>query len=229
MTRMKTKTEYIEEIQNNFEKDWEALQKNLQKEIQGVKFADVFDLVERIHADVKMDMEYRRMLGERDLWTKFSEFDLYVRKNTESIVREFNRLYDNLSYIFQDDGQCNIVKLTLNGGLKNFNRYLVSTRDLYNIDEYSFKMIILGREQGLDFIDAEYKSLNMDEYLNLMKLIASRSSYKRDKEFVFFDDKLYDGFYNSVERCDDIDIFHGFDMKKLVKRSEKEKKKHKGK
>ena len=219
---MKLKAEYLEEIKNQFEQDWNTLQENLKQEVQGVKFSDVFDLTERILADENMKMEYSRIFQEANLWTKFNESDLYVRKNTESIVREYNRLYDNLSYIFNDDGQCNIIKFTSKGSRNQFTYYLVTTDDLYNMDEYTFTLKIVSRLFDKDIADIEYKSLGIDDYMKLMNLIASRKSYDSGDDFTFFKDNLYNEFYDSVEGFEDMDLFSKFTVKDLEKHLKKE-------
>ena len=111
---MKTKEEYLNEIQTKFVQDWGQLQDNLKEKFGKHTFKDIFDLTEAIIADDDLRYEYRNIFREADVWTSFSEYSLYVETSTDNIVREYNRLYNNMASDFIDDGQCQIVKLTYN-------------------------------------------------------------------------------------------------------------------
>jgi hypothetical protein len=165
------------------------------------------------------------MFGEYDCFTSFSEFSLCAKTGSESIVREFNKLYGNLAYTFNDDGSCKIVKITLDGGPGNVHRYVVSTADLFNIDAYSFRHRILRRTMG-DFVKAEYKTMGMDDCYRLMDMIATPSNYCKHGDFVLFDDKHYGEFYDSVEGFEELDVFRGFTTRQLKQLITKEKKRY---
>ena len=224
---MKLKTEYLEEIKNQFEQDWNKLQENLNEKFGKRTFKDIFDMTETIIADEDLCFEYRKIFKEADVWTRFSEFSLYVETSTDNIVREYNRLYDNMFFDFINDGQCHIVKLTYKykGSGKEWHEYMVVTTDLYNMDEFMFKETILRRSQYSknDFFNIEYKPLGTEEYYRLMSLIADRKNYTDDDELVLFESKLYDEFYDSIDGIEDMKPFKKLNIEKLKKNLTKKK------
>lgn len=228
---MKTKEELFTTVKEQFDKDWAELQKNMEEEICGRKFSEIIDVTDGILADRKRRYEYDKMFEERSVFTSFNDFDLCIHTD-RSIVSEYNRLYANLVQAFLDDGQCNMVKLTLNGGLKDFDRYLVTTDDLYGMTCFCFRTKILERRgSGLDFIDAEYKTIGFDEYWKLLTMIADEGNYEEDKRcgFVFFkSEKFYEELYDSVEGDDMLYVFKGFKKDDVKKEIEKERKLLKG-
>jgi hypothetical protein len=222
---MKLKDEYAQEMMEQFEKDWKALQENLEKEICGVKFSDVIDLIERIHADTGMTDAYDDLFEEADLWTKFSEYDLHVRKNTESIVREYNRFYNNLWSAFEGNGRCQLVRFEIDGGgEKPIYRYVISTVDLFNIEAYSFYQKVVRRLSDNHVVNVEYKTLHMDEYMKLMNELAKMSNYKEFMGLMLLENDVYKNAYDTAEGCDDLDRFKSMTIKELKKLIAKERK-----
>lgn len=224
---MKTKDELFITVKEQFDKDWAELQENMEKEICGRKFSEIIDVMDGILADRKRKYEYDKMFEEKSVFTSFNDFDLCIHTD-RNIVSEYNRLYANLVYAFIDDGRCNMVKLTLNGGLKDFNRYLVTTDELYDMTCFCFRTKILERGgSGLDFIDAEYKTIGFDDYWKLLTMIADEGNYEEKKRYglVFFkSEKLYEELYDSIEGDDTLYVFKGFEKDDVKKEIENERK-----
>lgn len=205
---MKTRQQYLDRVVESFDNDWNIFQGNLKESIDDlVKFADVVDLVETIQGTVYREFQYHRLFHEGNAFTTFTDGELYVPLYSDNPIRDYNRLYRNLMYSFADDGTCSMVRLRLNGA-REFNKYLISTDDLYNMDREMFNRRIMSRViQGITLIDAEYRRIGCYAYMCLMKMMASNENYAEDPRAGFlFRESLYDEFYDVLEH-DELDVF----------------------
>lgn len=191
-----------------FDNDWNVFQGNLKESIDdGVKFADIVDLMEAIQGAGYREYQYHRLFHEGNVFTAFTDGELYVPLYSDNLVRDYNRLYRNLMYSFADDGTCSMVRLQLEGARK-FNTYLISTDDLYNMNREMFYKRIMSRViHGITLIDAEYRHIGCYAYMCLMRMIASDENYVEDPRAGFlFRENLYDEFYDALEH-DELDVF----------------------
>lgn len=136
-----------------------------------------------------MDMFY-----EGNIHAIFNPLHLFVKADSDNLVQDFNSLYKNLSYDFEDNGECNIIKLTLKADANEFEKYLVSTEWLYEMNETNFNAHIMSRvECGLgkftNVRPPEFRCLSMEEYAQLLKIINESGSRRETMEKT---GKLYD-------------------------------------
>lgn len=189
---MRKKQEYLNALVEDFRSRWERLSKLLKRKIDGVPFREVIDLTESILKSELKNLQYVHLLYEGDIHRAFHDYSLFIDNETDNPVRDYVSLFDNLSFSFGDDGECNLVKLTVKADAREFEEYLISTEHLFAMGKEEFNRHIMSRV-GHGFTNVrppEYRRMSMGKYVELLRIIDDEEDYESKNPYILKEQKM---------------------------------------
>lgn len=189
---MRRKQEYLNALVEDFRSRWERLSKLLRRKIDGVPFREVVDLTESILKDEHKYLQYAHLFYEGDIHRAFHDYSLLIENGTDNPVRDYVSLFDNLSFFLGDDGECNLVKLTIKADAREFEEHLVSTEHLSAMGKEEFDSHIMSRV-GHGFTNVrppEYRRMTMGKYVELLRIIDDESNYESKNPYTLKEQEM---------------------------------------
>ena len=197
---IKTKKQYFEEVKAHFDKEWTEFRLNLKSNVDGVKFRDVVGLIEKINGDNQFQFNYWNLFHEAGVLDTNLQGDFFVPSDPGNMVREYNRLHENLNWAFCCEGSAYLVKATLQADMPPFIKYFVSTENLYCMGNPEIEEMILRRmgNMNMKVLGAECRTLDIQGYARLLETIADKDSYETRKGMALMRKNVYDGIFDSL-------------------------------
>lgn len=199
---IKTKKQYFEEVKAHFDKEWAEFRLNLKSDVDGVKFRDVVGLIEKINGDSQFQFNYWELFHEAGILETNVQGDFFVPSDSDNLVREYNRLHENLEWAFCCEGSAYLVKATVQADMAPFIKYFVSTEKLYCMGNPEIERMILRRmgNMNMEVLGAKCRSIDMQEYMLLLETIVDKKSYEKKNGTVLMKGDAYDAIFDSLDK-----------------------------